>query len=114
MWGVFGSRKSLAYTTAYGLLIAVVVMVSFVGFAWANEGSFAKVIQSANLFIIAGALSAIGLFLVARFTGSTTIRNAQSGAARRGIGLRDCGALSFSPVSFSEAGLSGGSIELQP
>jgi hypothetical protein len=59
----------------YGAVTALIVMVSFFSFAWAIEGSLAKVLGSSAFCLFAGVAAAIGSCLVARFTGPTTIRD---------------------------------------
>jgi hypothetical protein len=75
LWGVFGSRKSMLSVFLYGAMTALIVMVSFFGFAWAIDGNLAKVLDSPTFCLFAGVAAAIGSYLVARFTGPTTIRD---------------------------------------
>ena len=75
LWGVFGSRKSMLSVFLYGTLNAFIVMVSFMGFAWAIEGNLVKILDSPTFCLLAGVAAAIGSYLVARFTGATTIRD---------------------------------------
>jgi hypothetical protein len=75
LWGVFGSRKSTSSLLMYGTLTALIVMVSFVGFAWAIEGSLVKVLEAPTFCLFAGVAAAVGSYLVARFTGPATIRD---------------------------------------
>lgn len=75
LWGAFGSRRSSVSVCLYGALIAVIVMVSFFGFAWAIEWNFANVLESPTFCILAGIAAAFISYLIARFTGQATIRD---------------------------------------
>jgi len=75
VWGVFGSRKSLVTAVSYGLLSALVVMVSFFGFAWAVHGDFKQAIEAMMVCTIAGAAGGIVSFLLACILGPATIRD---------------------------------------
>jgi hypothetical protein len=75
LWGVFGSHKSMFSVFLYGTLTAGIVMASFFGFAWAIDGNLGKILASPTFCSFAGVVAAIGSYLVARFTGATTIRD---------------------------------------
>jgi hypothetical protein len=75
MWGVFGSRKSLATALMYDVLIAFVATIALLGFAWAALPGSGNVTQAFLPSLITGVAAALAYFLGARFLGPTTIRD---------------------------------------
>lgn len=75
MWGVFGSRKSLATALMYDVLIAFVATIALLGFAWAALPGSGNVTQAFLPSLITGIAAAFAYFLGARFLGPTTIRD---------------------------------------
>jgi ATP-dependent Clp protease ATP-binding subunit ClpC len=75
MWGVFGSRKSLANALAYDGLIAAVVVAACLGFAWAAQPGSRNASEAVLPSLISGFVVGLGYMLTARWFGPATIRD---------------------------------------
>jgi ATP-dependent Clp protease ATP-binding subunit ClpC len=77
LWGVFGSRKSLAQTIWYDSLIALIFAVSLMAFAYAVRGSVDLENEPLKFAIIAGLVASVLFPLLVRLTGTNSIRDTQ-------------------------------------
>jgi Clp amino terminal domain, pathogenicity island component len=77
LWGVFGSRKSIARSIYYDAIITLVIAVSLVALAIAVRGSVDLENEPLKFAIIAGLIASVLFPLLIRLTGSNSIRDTQ-------------------------------------
>jgi ATP-dependent Clp protease ATP-binding subunit ClpC len=75
LWGVFGSRKSLARVFMLDALIAVIAMLYVMGVAAVARWDFGIALDAARLSGWMPVLSAIAVLILARMSGPTEIRD---------------------------------------
>ena len=75
LWGVFGSRQSLARGLAIDVLMAIVVMLSALAFVALNELNIEHALGYWPGYFAAAIIAAVIFWLLARYRGPTEIRD---------------------------------------